>query len=300
MNFLLVFESTGDSIPFKTINTQSADVLSYYVDYLNSNNLNRFVSNQGSHISRLIDKLNSTIVECNEFIYELLDRRIDTYDRDCYLNQKILNKIHADWVRSQSVIYNISEKRKKYNYSKQAENIHSLFPDNYPAPSLGIIIEKLGVEPAYSSINQLVHTLETELANFNFSVADQSWVEFTNPFSKEILTNDISNFALAFHHLGRSLYNKFIRHDHELEFDDENSYNELLGFIDIRLVPPQTIPLSKEYISWCNSHNKIPSGKHLNIANVPDLSDRLTDYRTILFKNSLQNNASSIQLNKGN
>ena len=110
MNFLLVFESTGDSIPFKTINTQSADVLSYYVDYLNSNNLNRFVSNQGSHISRLIDKLNSTIVECNEFIYELLDRRIDTYDRDCYLNQKILNKIHADWVRSQSVIYNISEK----------------------------------------------------------------------------------------------------------------------------------------------------------------------------------------------
>jgi hypothetical protein len=300
MNFLLVFESTGDSIPFKTINTQSADVLSYYVDYLNSNNLNRFVSNQGSHISRLIDKLNSTIVECNEFIYELLDRRIDTYDRDCYLNQKILNKIHADWVRSQSVIYNISEKRKKYNYSKQAEHIHSLFPDNHPAPSLGVIIEKLGIEPVYSSINRLVHTLETELANFNFSVADQSWVEFTNPFSKEILTNDISNFALAFHHLGRSLYDKFINHDHELEFDDENSYNELLGFIDIRLVPPQTIPLSKEYISWCNSHNKIPSGGHLNIANVPDLSDRLTDYRTILFKNSLQNNASSIQLNKGN
>jgi hypothetical protein len=146
----------------------------------------------------------------------------------------------------------------------------------------------------------LVHTLESKLAKFNFNVADQSWVEFTNPFGKEILTNDISNFALAFHHLGRPLYNKFVNYDHELEFDDENSYNELLGFIDIKLAPPQTIPLSKEYIMWCKRHNKIPSGGHLNIANVPDLSARLTEYRTILFKNSLQNNASSIQLNKGN
>jgi hypothetical protein len=175
-----------------------------------------------------------------------------------------------------------------------------LFPDNNPAPRLGVIIDKLGVEPIYSSINQLVHTLESKLAKFNFNVADQSWVEFTNPFGKEILTNDISNFALAFHHLGRPLYNKFVNYDHELEFDDENSYNELLGFFDIKLVPPQTIPLSKEYIMWCKRHNKTPSGGHLNIANVPDLSARLTEYRTILFKNSLQNNASSIQLNKGN
>jgi hypothetical protein len=300
MNFLLVFEPTGDSIPFKTINTQSSDVLCYYVDYLNSHSLNRFVSGQGNTIDQLIKKLHSTIVDCNGFIYELLDRYIDTYDRDCYLNQKILNKIHADWVNSQSVAYNISEKRKKYNYSKQAEYIHYLFPDDNPAPSLGMIIDKLGVESTYSSINQLVHKLETRLANFNFSTADSPWVEFTNPFGKQILTNDISNFTLAFHHLGRPLYNKFISFDHELEFDDENSYNELLGFIDIKLVPPQTIPLSKEYIAWCNSHNKIPSGEYLNIANIPDLSDRLTDFRTILFKNSLQNNASSIQLDKGN
>jgi hypothetical protein len=300
MNFLLVFESTGDSIPFKTINTQSADVLCYYVDYLNSHNLNRFVSNQGNNISRSIEKLHSTISNCNEFIYELLDRYIDTYDRECYLDQKILNKIHADWVNSQSVVYNISEKRKKYNYSTQAEHIHSLFPDDIPTPRLGIIVNKLGVEPVYSSINRLLHTLETELNNFNFTAADSPWVEFTNPFGKEILTNDISNFTLAFHHLGRTLYNKFVHFDHKLEFDDENSYNELLGFIDIKLVPPQTIPLSKEYIAWCKDHKKIPSGGYLNIANVPDLSDRLTDYRTILFKNSLQNNASSIQLNKGN
>jgi hypothetical protein len=113
MNFLLVFESTGDSIPFKTINTQSADVLCYYVDYLNSHSLNRFVSNQGNDISQLIEKLNSTIADCNKFMYELLDRYIDTYDRECYLNQKTLNKIHADWVNSQSVIYNISEKDSK-------------------------------------------------------------------------------------------------------------------------------------------------------------------------------------------
>ena len=61
MNFLLVFESTGDSIPFKTIDTQSADVLCYYVDYLNSHSLNRFVSGQGNTIDQLIKKLHSAM-----------------------------------------------------------------------------------------------------------------------------------------------------------------------------------------------------------------------------------------------
>ena len=129
MNFSVVFDKTGDSILFKTINTQTADVLCYYVDYLDSKNLNKFSSNVGIKINQSIKQLHSTITECNTFVYELLDDYIDTYELEEYLNQSVLNKFHADWVKSQSIEYNIIEKRKKYNYSKQSELIFELFPD---------------------------------------------------------------------------------------------------------------------------------------------------------------------------
>jgi hypothetical protein len=299
MNFSVVFNSTGDSLPFKTINTQTADVLCYYVDYLNSKNLNKFSSDIASKIKESIEKLHSTITECNGFIYELLDGYIDTCELEGYISQKMLSKLHVDWVRSQTTEYNILEKRKKYNNSEQSELIHSMFPDEIPTPSVGVIIDKLGVKDSYNRINKEVHAVEELFHKFKFQVSDQPWVELTNPFSKALLTNNNSNFSLPFNHLGRTLYNKFINYDHALEFDDENTFNELLGFVELNLMPPQTIPLSKEYVEWCTLNNKIPSGDNLNIGNIPNLEENLTGYRTIIFKNSLQNNSFSIQLNKG-
>jgi hypothetical protein len=301
MIFSLVFENTGDSIPFRTISNQTADVLSYYVDNLNKQNLNKFTNNNiGNKINQTIANLNSTIINCNEFIYELLDQHIDTCTTEEYLNQQILNKLHADWVKSQTVKYNILEKRKKYNYSQQSELIHSMFPDEIPEPPVGVIIDKLGVAEQYSNINVAVHKLELLFSEIKFQVADQNWVEFTNPFGKDLLTNDVSNFSLAFNHLGRTLYNKFVYFDHTLEYHDENSFDELLGFVELGLAPAQTIPLSVEYVDWCKIHNKIPSGDRLPIGNIPDLATHLTDYRKIIFRNTRQNNFFSIQLNKGN
>jgi hypothetical protein len=301
MIFSLVFENTGDSIPFQTISNQTADVLSYYVDNLNKQNLNKFTNNNiGNKINQTIANLNSTITNCNEFIYELLDQHIDTCTTEEYLNQQILNKLHADWVKSQTVKYNILEKRKKYNYSQQSELIHSMFPDEIPEPPVGVIIDKLGVVEQYNNINVAVHKLESLFSEIKFQVADQNWVEFTNPFGKDLLTNDVSNFSLAFNHLGRTLYSKFVYFDHTLEYHDENSFNELLGFVELGLEPAQTISLSAEYIEWCKIHNKVPSGDRLPIGNIPDLTAHLTDYRKIIFQNTRQNNFFSIQLNKGN
>jgi hypothetical protein len=92
------------------------------------------------------------------------------------------------------------------------------------------------------------------------------------------------------------LYNKYQTFDTDLQYNDENSYNELLGFVSLHLVPPQTIPLSKEYTDWCVTHNKKPSGDYLNIGNIPDLKKHLTDYRLVVFRNLLQPNSFSINL----
>ena len=296
MNFSLVFQNSGDSLSFYTINSQAADVLTYYVENLNDRNLNKFSSSVGTAIENSINELHSTIVDCNKVIYELLDQYIDTYSVDEYLDQRNLNKLHADWARSHSITYNISEKRKQYR-SEQAELIHNVFPDDVPLPELGSVLSKLPVGKIYDNINLHVHQIEFLFSNIKFAVAE--WISIPNPFTKSIITNNICNFGLSFNHLGRTLYNKFACFDQELEFNDENSYNQLLGFVDVKLVQPQTIPLSNEYITWCATHNKIPSGEHLNIGNITDLHKNLTNYRKIIFRNTLQNNAFTIQLHKG-
>ena len=296
MNFSLVFQNSGDLIPFRTISNQSAELLTYYVENLNDLNLNKFSSPVGSKIEHGINKLHSVIVECNKFSYELLDQFIDTHPLEEYLDQRNLNKLHADWANWQTVGYNILEKRKRYN-SQQSELIHSMYPDDIPEPTLASVMSNLGFLKIYDSINPDIHSLESLVSNIKFSVGE--WIKFPNPFSKSMLTNDICNFRLSFNHLGRTLYNKFRFFDQNLEFDDENSYNELLGFVDVNLVNPQTIPLSNEYVVWCNQHTRVPIGDHLNIGNIPNLLENLTNYRKIIFRNTLQNNAFTIQLHKG-
>lgn len=297
MKFSLIFDSSGDSVEFETISNKTADVLSYYVYKLNEQNLNRFQSlDSGRSVEQAIAKLHSCINQCNQFVYELLDGYIDIYSTDSYLDQSILNKLHADWVNSQALLYNIQEKRKKYMYSEQSNLIHDMFPDHIGCPPVRTILEKLGFKELYSDINKYLHQLENATLKSKFRTADQAWVEFENIFGTELLTNDIGHFSLSFHHPGRTLYNKFVCFDHGLKCDDENSFDQLLGFVEITLQPTQTIPLSMEYVNWCNTHNKTPSGQNFNIGNILDLSNRLTDYRKIIFQNSLQSNAFSIQL----
>lgn len=299
MNFSIVFENTGDGLPFETCSSETAEVLAYYVECLNNKNLNKFtIPAAGEKIQKAITAIDLSLLETNKWIYELVDNYVTRYELEEYLNQEVLNKLHSDWVNSQSLAYDIQVKRKKYN-SALTESIHDMFPDEIPVTTLGTLVEKLGYKKTYDSINTNIHNLEFLFHEIPCRVADQSWVEFNNPFSKTLLTNNINNFSLSFHHLGRTLYNKFDHFDTDLDFDDENSYDQLLGFVTLNLLNPQTIPLSKEYVAWCNKHNRVPSGDRFNIGNLKDLGKRLTDYRKIIFRNSLQNNTFSIQLTKG-
>lgn len=297
MNFFIVFEKSGDSLPFETCSSETAEVLLYYVDYLNSKNLNKFTTlSTGEKIQHAIEMLDLSLHSTNKWIYELLDHHIETYSGNEYLNQHILNKLHSTWVNSQSVDYDIQSKRKKYK-SEQTELIHDMYPDEIAVTPVGAVIEKLGYKKLYDSININIHKLEVIFQNIRGQVDTRDWVAVDNPFSKSLLTNNINNFSLSFNHLGRTLYNKFDYFDMDLEYNDENSYDQLLGYVTINLSNPQTIPLSREYIEWCNNHGKLPSGDKCNIGNIKNLVNQLTDYRKIIFQNTLQNNTFSIQLN---
>jgi hypothetical protein len=296
MNFSLTFDNSGDSIDFVSINP---GLIEYYVDQLNQRKTNSFhvqMPAWADSVTQDINHLLSILADVNNWIEELVDWRYETFELEHYLDQQNLNTLHAKWADSRKKIYDIDAKRLKHDYTGIAEHIHAMFPDHERSILLGNLLHKLNKSNQYDQINWAIHKLETRFNRINFETCDAHHYNFPNIFDKSILTNDIANFNLTFNHLGRTLYNKFLNFDLNLEHNDENSFDQLLGFVDIQLTPAQTIPLSREYQHWCQTMNRVPSGNHLTLGNIPDLSNRLTEYRQLIYKNIKSNNNFSIHL----
>jgi hypothetical protein len=192
----------------------------------------------------------------------------------------------------------VDSQRKKYNNSEIVEQIHNIYPDELPIVRVDDILDKLHVKKEFNDINLYVHRLESIFKYVRAKSEIENWVEMSNPFPKSCLSNSIANLSIDFNHLGRTLYNKFQNFDTNLMYDDENSYNELLNYVAIRIRPPETISMSVEYVESCRRNNREPIGNFLNIGNLINLNDNLTKYRQILYKNIQANNRFSIILHK--
>jgi|688.fasta_scaffold534036_2 hypothetical protein len=299
MKFSLVFDNSGDTIPFVALNP---DVVEYYVDKLLQGNLNNFYaynSNYAARINDNISELHRNLIESNVWMTELFDQSFKTFDYMDYLDQDNLNYLHAAWVNMQSCRYDIDQKRKESKSTGLPEQIHNMYPDEERFPAFGDVVTKIGEHKTFNRINvPCIHALESSFTKVLFKCSD-SWVEFNNPFPKNLINNDICNLYLPFHHLGRTQYNKFVNYDFDLKHADENTFNELLGFVGLSLAHPQTRGYSNEYIDWCKQHNREPSGEDIPLGNIPDLLTNLTKYRIIVFRNTNAGNNFRIELHKG-
>lgn len=301
MNFSLIFKNSGDVIPFSPINQE---VLEFYIEQLNQQSFNNFYPDQtdkGEQILAKISSLHSSIQKANIWAYDIVGTKFDEYSTEDYLSQDILNQTHVDWAKAHLLTYDIQEKRKQSNFSGLAEELYNLYPDNEQFVLTSSILEKLGLIDQFRKINDDLHAVEESFSNVVYSVNPHK-IQVALAENKHMattLTNNIANIRLVFNHLGRTLYNKFNFFDNNLQYDDENTYDQLTGKIAISLSPPQTIPLSKEYVSWCQRHNREPVGNRLNLGNISNLYENLQQYRIIIFRNLLENNSFSIQKTKG-
>jgi hypothetical protein len=300
MKFSIVFDKSGDLLEFVTLDSTRAEILDYYVDKLTQAGSNSFQSIvEPTFIDVLISNLHNSITESNKFIKHITGKPVMTCRVEEYINQSKLNQLHADWVNSQMYQFDIQEKKQSTDIevANIANRLHKEFSDDIPIIDLGNILNKLGYTNVYSQINDHLHALESAFNGIKFST--MHWLEFENIFPKTLINNDICNFRIPFNHLGRTLFNKYQFFDTNLEYNDENSFNELLGFVEVTLARNQTIPLPQEYIAWCKKHNREPSGNYLNIGNLIDLEQNLNDYRLVIYRNTRNSNAFSIKLNKG-
>ena len=300
MKFSLVFDKSGDSLPFEVV--ANHELFDFFVGQANQKQQNSFSNNKAlfNELDKKITHLHWAISKTNEVLYDLIGKSFDQHtDLEKYLDQNFLNKTHSDWVFSQYNNVDIDALRysTNSNQAKPGNHLHESYPDEIRVVKTAPAMEKLGYIYPYEEVNLGVHRLETAFnkQNLEFS-ADNKWDVFDNPFIDSIISNNnVTNFTFGYTYVGRQYHNKFEFFDDNLTYSDHYNYEQLEFSFQLNLQKPQTIPYSQEAIAWANTHGVPLITDQLPIANIVDISENLFEYRKVLFRNSRDNNRASIK-----
>ena len=301
MKFSLVFENTGDSIPFEVV--YNHELIEFFVEKSISNNQNKFSDNQtiAKNVSKSLTDLHWALSNTNDILYDLVGISFPQSDNlETYLDQNLLNQIHAEWVFSQNYKVQVHQLRfsQNSNSARLGNQLHDQFPDEIAETQLAVAMQHLGKIFPYEDVNMAVHRLESIFTKpIEFS-ATSKWEVFDNPFRKTsmISNQDRMNFTFGYTYVGRQLYNKFEYFDMNLDCKDHYNYETLEYSFNLNLQQPETMAFSPEFLAWCNRHNQQPMANQIPVANMIDLDKHLTEYRKILYNNSQANNFASIIL----
>jgi hypothetical protein len=300
MKFSIVFDKSGDCIPFETVANE--ELLQFFVTKANNEGRNSFSDQHfvHRHLDRLVTECHWALSKTNEVLYDLCGFSFPQEQTLIdYVDQTRLNQQHALWVKSQQCMIDIHRLFCSSDHRQAAlgKLLHEQYPDSITQVSLAEALTKLGYIFAYEQVNMTVHQLESFFAkNIEFK-ADTKWEVFDNPYQHSMVSNnDTVNFCFGYTYVGRQYYNKWQYFDTELKFDDHYNYETLEWAFNISLGRPQTIAYSSEFLAWCTEKNIPPITTQLPIANVVDLDKNLSYYRRMLYKNSLSGNQAKLEI----
>lgn len=299
MKFSLVFDKSGDTLPFEV--KYNHKLFEFFTEHANKNLQNSFENKQVLYkdIDKKITHLHWAVSKTNEVLYDLITKSFDQHtDLENYLDQDYLNKLHSDWVFSQFHNVDINDLRFSHTICKAriGNRLHELYSDDIRKIKTAQALEKLGYIYPYEEVNEGLHNLESSFKKLEFK-ADKKWEVFDNPYIDNIIsTNDVVNFSFGYTYVGRQYYNKFKNFDSKLKYSDHYNYEMLEFAFQLNLSRPETIPFSSEAIDWANSHNIKLIAEQIPIANIVDLENNLFEYRKMLYRNSRDNNRARIIL----
>lgn len=302
MKFSLVFENTGDTLPFEV--KYNHELFEFFVDQANRQEQNSFYNSNllQRELDQKLAHLHWAISKTNEVLYDLTGSNLDQHtDLENYLEQNFLNKTHSDWVLIQQHSVDIDKLRfsANKNQAKLGNQLHEMYPDDIRHPKIAPVLQKLGYIYPYEEVNMAIHRLEHIFGNkttLEFK-ADKKWEVFENPFCNSMVSNnDVVNFSFGYTYVGRQNYNKFKFFDSALAWPDHYNYETLEFAFQLSLQQPETINFSKEAQDWADSHDIKLVSEQLPIANLENIEQNLFDYRKILYRNSRDNNRARIVL----
>lgn len=298
MKFSLVFAVSNHSIDFEVVN--NGDILGCLVEQAIEAQANEFSDNQvmSRKVLTCVNDITHSVSLSNTVLGNLGAKPFPTRtDLLEYLDQRVLNSLHEQWVRSQALMFDIDQLRfcEHSGRSRIGWKLWELYPDHIRKVALAEIMTKLGYIVPYEDINMGVHRLEHLFMCNTEYCSVHKWKTFENPFVDSMISNhDVVNFSLSYTYVGRQMYNRWEHWDTELEFTDHYNFETLEHAFQLNLARPQTRSYSPEFLFWCQRHNVPAVTTQLPIANAIDIEKHLTYYRTVLYQNSLAANTASI------
>jgi hypothetical protein len=299
MKFSLVFDKSGDTLPFEV--QYNHELFEFFVNYTNQQSQNSFANDQEIYktVDRKITHLHWATSKTNEVLHSLIGKSFDQHTNlENYLDQKFLNKLHSDWAFSHQHVVNIDHLRFSNNtdLARTGCRLHELYSNDIRDIKTTEALEKLGYLYPFQEVNMGIHNLESSFRKIEFK-ADDKWAVFTNPYVDTMISNnDIVNFSFGYTYVGRQYYNKFRYFDCELSCPDHYNYETLEFAFQVNLSMPETIPFSKEATQWAREKNIKLVAEQIPIANVVNLDNKLFEYRKMLYRNSRDNNRAQIIL----
>jgi hypothetical protein len=299
MKFSLVFDKSGDTLPFEVV--YNHELFEFFVDQTNKKSQNSFANDRTlyKNLDQRITQLHWAISKTNEVLYDLVSESFKQHtDLENYLDQQFLNKLHCDWVFSHRHDININNLRfsSVASQARLGNVLHELYPDDERIIKTAPAMEKLGYIYPYEEVNMAIHHLEHSFTTLEFK-ADSKWQVFDNPlWDTMVSNNDKVNFSFGYTYVGRQYYNKFRFFDTKLECSDHFNYETLEFAFQLGLEMPETIPFSKEAQAWASGHDIKLIAEQIPIANIVDLENKLFEYRKMLYRNSRDNNRAQIIL----
>jgi len=215
MKFNIVFENTGDFLPFEVIHNH--DLIAWFIDKANREKSNSFFNNDGldKEIDQRLNDINSALSKTNEVYWLLSGENFPQNNNlEDYLDQTFLNKQHELWVNSQHKFVDIDVLRFSSNVDKVriGSKLHDLYPDEIRTVRMAPVMEKLGYIYPYEEVNMTVHRLESIFSKNREYSSRNKWADlgFENPFVDTMISNqDQVNFSFGYTFVGRQYYNKW-------------------------------------------------------------------------------------------
>lgn len=299
MKFSLVFDNSGDTLPFEV--KYNHELFEFFVEQSNKASQNAFSNDRELYndLNKKITHLHWAISKTNEVLYDLISESFEQHtDLENYLDQRYLNQLHSNWVFSHRRNINIDNLRFSsiIGRARIGNILHELYPDELRIINTAPAMEKLGYIYPYREVNIGTHDLESSFTKLEFK-ADSKWEVFENPYKNTMVSNnDIVNFSFGYTYVGRQYYNKFRHFDTKLECPDHYNYETLEFAFQLNLSMPETIPFSKEALQWAEEQGIKLVAEQIPIGNLIDLESKLFDYRKVLYRNSRDNNRAKIIL----
>lgn len=291
MNFYIVFNNSGDTIPVEATNS---DFVTWFIETNNANDCNNFF---GADFNKLEDKYSELVrnlykLKSNKIVQEFCNIDLDERKFVEYFDQKYLNQIEDDTFRFEHTVINLDEVRSIISTANLI--ISDIYDDTDKEVTVPALLHTIGLDQAFNSIMDYVLSVETNFKNYQMR-PDTPKI-FNNPFGPSITSFSRPNVGTRSGGIGRPAYFKYRVFGLDDEVDSLSNFEYLHNNWFLTFCAPHTGTNPPEYVEYCKKRNIYPSGDMISLGDIPDLSENIKKYRTILYKNWQEGNPASLEL----